>query len=42
LVKAALGTSNAISSQSQSTKFLREDGTWATPSYTTDTNNKVE
>lgn len=28
----------AVSSQSQSTKFLREDGTWATPSYTTDTN----
>ena len=27
-----------ISSQSQSTKFLREDGTWATPSYTTNTN----
>ena len=30
------GTS--VNSQSQSTKFLREDGTWATPSYTTDTN----
>ena len=28
----------AVSSQSQSTKFLREDGTWAAPSYTTDTN----
>ena len=28
----------AVSSQSQSTKFLREDGTWAVPSYTTDTN----
>ena len=28
----------AVSSQSQSTKFLREDGTWATPSYTTNTN----
>lgn len=27
-----------VSSQSQSTKFLREDGTWATPSYTTNTN----
>ena len=27
-----------VSSQSQSTKFLREDGTWAVPSYTTDTN----
>lgn len=24
-----------VSSQSQSTKFLREDGTWAAPSYTT-------
>ncbi len=30
--------SSAISSQSQTTKFLREDGTWATPSYTTNTN----
>ena len=28
----------AVSSQSQSTKFLREDGTWAVPSYTVDTN----
>lgn len=28
----------AVSSQSQTTKFLREDGTWAAPSYTTDTN----
>ena len=28
----------AVSSQSQSTKFLREDGTWAAPSYTTNTN----
>ena len=27
-----------VSSQSQSTKFLREDGTWAKPSYTTNTN----
>lgn len=27
-----------VSSQSQSTKFLREDGTWAAPSYTTNTN----
>lgn len=27
-----------VTSQSQSTKFLREDGTWATPSYTTNTN----
>lgn len=25
----------AVSSQNQSTKFLREDGTWAAPSYTT-------
>ena len=30
--------SSAISSQSQTTKFLREDGTWAAPSYTTNTN----
>lgn len=28
----------SVSTQSQSTKFLREDGTWAAPSYTTDTN----
>ena len=29
---------NAVSSQDQNTKFLREDGAWAKPSYTTDTN----
>jgi len=29
--------STAVSSQTQSTKFLREDGTWAAPSYTTNT-----
>ena len=28
----------AVSSQSQSTKFLREDGKWAAPSYTVNTN----
>lgn len=28
----------SVSSQSQSTKFLREDGSWAAPSYTTNTN----
>ena len=28
------GFSNAVTTQSQSTKFLREDGTWAAPSYT--------
>lgn len=28
----------SVTSQSQSTKFLREDGTWAAPSYTTNTN----
>ena len=28
----------AVSTQSQSTKFLREDGTWSVPSYTTNTN----
>ena len=27
-----------VSSQSQTTKFLREDGTWQVPSYTTNTN----
>ena len=34
--------SSAISSQSQSTKFLREDGTWAAPSYTTNTDNDTK
>lgn len=32
---------SAVSSQSTTTKFLREDGTWATPSYTTNTDTKV-
>jgi len=27
-----------VSTQTQNTKFLREDGTWAAPSYTTNTN----
>lgn len=31
----------AVSSQSQSTKFLREDGTWSVPSYTVNTDTKV-
>ena len=31
----------AVSSQSQTTKFLREDGSWAAPSYTTNTDTKV-
>lgn len=31
----------AVSTQSTSTKFLREDGTWATPSYITNTDAKV-
>lgn len=31
-------TDTTVSSQTQSTKFLREDGTWAAPSYTTNTN----
>lgn len=30
--------SAAVSTQTQSTKFLREDGTWQSPSYTVDTN----
>ena len=34
--------SSAISSQSQTTKFLREDGTWAIPSYTVDTNTDTK
>jgi hypothetical protein len=32
---------SAVSSQSNTTKFLREDGTWAAPSYTTNTDTKV-
>ena len=32
----------AVNSQSQSTKFLREDGTWAAPSYTTNTTYTFE
>ena len=31
----------SVSSQSQSTKFLREDGTWSAPSYTVNTDTKV-
>lgn len=32
---------SAVSSQSQSTKFLREDGSWAAPSYTSIPSNNV-
>jgi len=32
---------SAVSSQSQSTKFLREDGSWAAPTYTVNTDTKV-
>ena len=35
----ALGSS--VSSQTQSTKFLREDGVWSAPTYTTNTDTKV-
>ena len=31
----------AVSTQSQTTKFLREDGTWAAPSYTQDSGGTV-
>ena len=31
----------AVTTQSTSTKFLREDGTWAAPSYISDTDTKV-
>lgn len=34
---AAGAAFETVSTQSQSTKFLRSDGTWAAPSYTTDT-----
>lgn len=32
---------SSISTQTQSTKFLREDGTWQAPTYTTNTDEKV-
>lgn len=32
----------AVSSQNQTTKFLREDGTWAAPSYTVNTDNDTK
>lgn len=32
----------AVSTQSQSTKFLREDGSWAAPTYTSNTDQKVK
>lgn len=34
--------SSAITSQNQSTKFLREDGTWAVPSYTNNTHRPIQ
>lgn len=33
---------SVISSQTQNTKFLRQDGTWAAPSYTTNTDYRVK
>ena len=36
VVKSALGTGSGT------TKFLREDGTWATPAYTTNTDAKLQ
>ena len=33
---------SSISTQTQSTKFLREDGTWQAPTYTTNTDTKVK
>lgn len=39
VARASLAFSASVSSQSQTTKFLREDGTWQAPSYTTNTNN---
>lgn len=32
---------SAVSTQTQETKFLREDGTWSAPTYTTNTDEKV-
>ena len=40
-VQAGATISSAISTQTTSTKFLREDGTWAAPSYTTNIDEKV-
>lgn len=41
VARSSLAFSAAVSSQSQSTKFLREDGSWAAPSYTTNTDRYV-
>lgn len=38
IARSSLAFSASVSSQTQSTKFLREDGTWQAPSYTTNTN----
>lgn len=40
-VQAGATISSAISTQTTSTKFLREDGAWAAPSYTTNIDEKV-
>ena len=37
-ISKLVAISSTVTSQTQSTKFLREDGTWAVPSYTTNSN----
>ena len=39
---AAGAAFETVGTQSQDTKFLRSDGTWAVPSYTTNTDEKVK
>ena len=34
VARSSISIGSAVTTQSQSTKFLREDGTWAAPSYT--------
>ena len=41
IARTSASFSATVSSQTQSTKFLREDGTFAAPSYTTNTDTKV-
>lgn len=40
IARASLAFTAPITTQNQSTTFLRSDGTWAVPSYTTDTNTR--
>lgn len=41
IARASLAFTSPIATQTQATTFLRSDGTWAMPSYTTNTDTKV-